>query len=97
MTRLIVLILGIILLNSAQAEPFAKATNGRVVITLYTDACALKDEVTNLSQRATWTEKGITTEGCWGYSQTGVVMAYWHVDKTVSVIPAEVFERVTGA
>lgn len=79
---------------SVNAEPLfqAQAPDG-VVITLHSEKCALK-EVTNLPARITWEEKGKVTEGCFG-AKAGVVIFYF-ADKTVGVIPVQVFEKVIG-
>lgn len=96
---LILLVLGALLLAyivSVHADPAFKAVaeNG-VTIILYDEPCKLTEEVTNLPRRATWDENGKVNEGCWRYTN-GTVVAYFD-DKTVAAIPAQVFERVTGA
>lgn len=86
--------------GKAIAEPMAKASvnNGQVVITIYTEDCTLKNVVTNLPKRATWVEGGKTYEGCAGVQpDAGVAMFYFSGDKTVAVVPLQIFARVIGA
>lgn len=81
------------------AEPMAVANvnGGQVVIMVYTDDCNLKDTVINLPKRATWTEGGKTFEGCVGVQpEAGVAMFYFD-DKTVAIVPLQIFARATGA
>ena len=83
--------------SGVKAEPQYMATVQDVVITLHSEPCALKGEVSNLPRRATWLEKGKTFEGCFGYvEQLGVIMLYFKDDKTVAGVPATIFSRVTG-
>jgi hypothetical protein len=82
--------------TKAHAGPILKAEAEGIVVTIYEEACQLK-EVTNLPKRATWTEKGKTFEGCIGaHPQFPVLMGYFS-DKTVVVLPVEMFTRVVGA
>lgn len=81
------------------AEPMAVATvgNGEIVITVYTEDCQLTDIVSNLPKRATWLQKGKTFEGCVGVQpEAGVAFFYFKEDRTVAVVPLQVFSRVTG-
>ena len=76
-------------------EPLYQADNQGIRITLYDEPCRL-DAVKNLKFRAVWTEGGQDVEGCAGARpDAGVVIAYF-ADKTVALIPMEVFRRVTG-
>lgn len=77
----------------AFAEPAYEAENEGVKVMAHSGKCVLK-EITNLPHKATWTEKGKVTEGCFGI-QRGLVILYF-ADKTVVVIPASMFVRVTG-
>lgn len=78
----------------ASADPLFQAkTPEGVVITIHNDKCALP-EVENLPTRITWDEKGKITEGCYGIKH-GIVIFYF-ADKTVGIIPAQIFERVIG-
>ena len=82
--------------TKAHASAMLRAESGGVTVTIYDQPCALK-EVSNLPKRATWTEKGKTYEGCIGaHPQFPVLMAYF-TDKTVVVLPVEMFTRVQGA
>ena len=79
----------------SHAEPLLRATAGNVVITIHSEECALKDVVTNLPKRATWEEAGKTYEGCAGaIPQLGVAMFYFVGDKTVAVVPGQMFVKV---
>ena|SRR5688572_20475 len=81
--------------NRLNAEPmFQTSTPDGTVITIHSEKCEMK-EVVNLPKRATWREGAKTYEGCWGLSPMGVVMFYFS-DKTVAIVPAEVFQKVTG-
>ena len=91
---------GVLYAGRAVAEPMAKASvnNGQVVITIYTEDCALKNVVTNLPKRATWVEGGKTYEGCAGVQpDAGVAMFYFSGDKTIAIVPLQMFARVVGA
>lgn len=93
-------VIAVLWMKQAKAEPMAQASvnQGQVVITLYTEDCALTNVVTNLPKRATWKEGGKVYEGCVGVQpQAGVAMLYFAGDKTVAVVPLQLFARVTGA
>lgn len=78
------------------AGPIFVADAEGAKIELYDEPCKLKDAVSNLPYRATWTEKGKVFEGCFGASGAGVVVTYWKEDKTVAAIPVDAFKRVQG-
>ncbi len=82
----------------AVADPKLRAfgQEGEIIL-LYDEPCAFKDVVSNLKYRATWQEKGKTFEGCWNLSPFGIVVLYMSNDKTMFVIPAQMFEQVSGA
>lgn len=92
--RVLFLLLLLLAASYALGEPVYEAKDDKVRVVIYTEACELK-EVTNLPRRATWTENGKVTEGCFG-SMPGLALFYWS-DKTVVVIPQEMFTRVVGA
>lgn len=75
------------------SEPLYQTQAEGAVITLHSEKCQLK-EVTNLPHRITWEEKGKVTEGCFGHKQ-GIVIFYF-LDRTVGIIPAQIFEKVVG-
>ena len=81
----------------AYAEPIARFASGSVSITLHTDDCKLKSEVSNLPRRAVWFENGKETEGCWGVIPQFGMVTFWFADKTATALPTNLFERVTGA
>lgn len=78
------------------AEPLfeARTNRGTALITIHSEPCALKEVVVNLPQRATWVEGGQVYEGCAGVRPDyGLVIVYF-ADKTVGLIPANVFAKV---
>ncbi len=96
---IVLLVFGLAYAKKSHAEPIARAVvnNGQVVITVHTEDCTLKDNVANLPKRATWVEGNKTFEGCVGVSPVGVAMFYFKEDKSVAVVPLEMFQPVTGA
>jgi hypothetical protein len=82
--------------TGAYATPLFQAEAEGVKIVVYDEPCKI-DAVANLKYRATWHEKGKVFEGCvGGHPQFPIVMGYF-ADKTVVVLPAEMFVKVTGA
>lgn len=80
----------------AAAQPILQAQADGVKVVVYEEACKLT-EVANLPKRATWHEKGKVYEGCIGaHSHFPVLLGYF-VDKTVVILPVEMFTRITGA
>lgn len=77
------------------AEAVAVAQIEGVTITLHKEKCALT-EVSNLPFKVTWEEKGKSYVGCWGLNGN-FVAAFFKEDKSVAVIPAQAFTKVTGA
>lgn len=77
-------------------EPFISAEMAGVRLVVHTEECAVK-EIKNLPRRATWTEKGKTTEGCAGLSQEIEMIVFYWADGTVTVIPSPYFQRVHGS
>lgn len=73
------------------AAPVAVGVHEGIRVVLTDEPCALV-AVSNLPRRATWEEGGKTHEGCWGAMQ-GVVAAYF-TDRSVAVMPVELFVRV---
>ena len=71
----------------------AKGSDG-VRVVAYSDACALRDVITNLPKRATWHDGSKVYEGCFG-ATNGLVIFYF-ADKTVVVLPTQAFTRVQG-
>ena len=83
--------------SGANAEPQYRATVQDVVITLYSEPCALKGEVSSLPRRATWMEKGKTFEGCFGFVEPmRLLIFYFREDKSVAPIPAGLFVKVVS-
>lgn len=94
----VAILLGLILVGcvaDAAAGPVAVTHHEGVKITLYDDPCT-SDVVSNLPYKAEWVEKGKTYTGCWGLHPMGLVMTYFKEDRSVALIPARVFEKVTG-
>ena len=79
---------------SPYAATVAEADGGDVKITLTDEPCALMAMVSNLRNRATWTEAGKVTEGCWATGR-GLVMLFF-ADRSVVTVPAQAFHRVSG-
>jgi hypothetical protein len=79
---------------SVSAEPFAVVQHGKAAVTLYREACELKD-VSNLKNRATWEEDGKRFEGCFGVFFDAAIGFYFD-DKQVAVIPVAAFVPVRG-
>lgn len=88
------LLIPMLFLSRAYAKPIAQVTHGEVTIVLHDDQCK-SDAVSNLPYRITWTEKGKTFEGCFTVNQ-GIVVAYFMGDKTVALMPGQVFQPVTS-
>ena len=91
---------GVILLwasiHPAKAEPVAAFEQQGVRIVVYTEKCDL-GAVSNLPNRATWTENGQTIEGCaQAFPQFGVA-AFYFADKSIAIVPLQMFQRVIGA
>lgn len=81
--------------TKAHADVMAQTvTEDGQKIVLTNEPCKL-EAVTNLKHRATWHEKGKVYEGCYGVHPAGVVLGYF-ADKTVVMIPVQVFTKVTG-
>lgn len=79
------------------AAPIFVADAEGVRIELFDEPCILKDLVSNLPYRATWTEKGKVFEGCFVPNpNAGFVVAYFREDKSVAVIPMDAFKKVVG-
>ncbi len=81
-------------ISPAEAKQIASAGDGSVTIGLTDELCTL-GVVTNLPLRATWLEKGVTIEGCYGTHPYGVIVVYW-ADKTISIVPISMFRRTIG-
>ena len=93
----LILAIGLALVaGKVYAEPMAQASAGGVVITVYTEACTHPDHVTNLPKRATWKEGDKVYDGCAGaIPELGVAM-FWFTDRTMAVVPLQMFAKVTG-
>ena len=78
------------------AEAAFQGTGQGVTITVFNEPCKL-DAVTNLPFRATWEENGKVTEGCVApRPDAGVVVGYF-ADKTIALMPIQMFKRLIGA
>lgn len=76
------------------AVPIAQATGpGGEVVTIMDEPCALK-HIVDLSNRATWSEKGKTFEGCASPHPIGVVVLFFKEDKTIAIIPMRAFQQM---
>lgn len=84
--------------NKASAEPrYAAAGDNGAVITLYDDPCELKEQITNLPYKATWSEAGKQFDGCWAPVQQLGIVQMWFTDKTAFPVPVRVLKPVQGA
>lgn len=79
----------------AIAEPIFAAEADGIRIVLHDDPCAMPNEWA-LPKRATWTEKGVTTEGCVGYVPEEKAFYLLWADGTRTKIHASHFKRVLG-
>lgn len=97
----VIIIVGLLLLflffaSASEAKPIAALSEEGVTITLYDDKCPLTKKVTNLPYRATWKDKDKSFEGCAGSTAGGQIIVLFFDDNTVAVLPAGVFQRVSG-
>jgi hypothetical protein len=96
---IVVLLLGLALAAAtynAYAEAVFQGQGQGVTITVYNEPCKLTD-VTNLPYRATWEENGKVTEGCIApRPDAGVVVGYF-ADKTVALMPLQMFKKLVSA
>lgn len=90
------LAVGFLWCKSLFAEPVLQAQANGVTITIYDEKCS-HPEVTNLPLRATWAQDGKVFDGCVGAFQGFGVAAFYFDDKTVAVVPLELFTRLVGA
>lgn len=82
--------------TGAYAQPILQASADGVKVVIYEEPCKV-DAVANLPKRATWHEKGKVYEGCMGAHPHFPVLMGYFVDKTVVILPVEMFSRVSGA
>lgn len=83
-------------ISPAFAEAVFQGQGQGVTITVYNEPCKLTD-VTNLPYRATWEENGKVTEGCIApRPDAGVVVGYF-ADKTVALMPLQMFKKLVSA
>lgn len=73
------------------AEPVARASNGKVTVTVYSEKCTHPDHVTNLPNRATWKEGDKVFDGCGGIDRSLGIAIFWFTDVTVFVLPLQAF------
>jgi hypothetical protein len=82
---------------NAHAKPVYTASEQNVSLTLHTEDCAFKDTVA-MPLKATWTENGVTVEGCWiPRPDLKVVLFYFPADKSVFAVGMERFKRMVDA
>ena len=85
------------IVRKAYADPVAAFEQEGVRIVVYSESCALTETVTNLPNRATWTENGKTIEGCaQAFPQSGIA-AFYFTDKSIAIVPLQMFQRVLGS
>lgn len=78
----------------APAGSVALVRGSGITVVLTDEACALKENVTNLPMRATWREGQKLYEGCFGVH--GELVLLYFADRTVVGVPVGAFEPVTG-
>lgn len=88
----LLIVVAIISAPLAFGAPVAQARVQEVTITLFDDPCVLP-AVSNLKQRATWTEAGKVYQGCWGSHALGIIMVYFD-DRTIGALPVQAFTRI---
>lgn len=82
--------------GGVRADPLFSATAEGATITLTNEPCKVP-AIGNLPFRAVWVEKDKTYEGCFGVRQDlGLVLAYFD-DRSVALIPIQIFRKVVGA
>jgi len=92
----LIVVLGLaIFAGKASAEPIYKASAEGTTITLHTADCKMP-AVKNLPKRAVWEEGGVKTEGCYGPHPQFPVVVFYFSDRTVVIVPVQLFQRVTG-
>jgi len=91
------LIVGPVLVYSgmAHAAPRYVANVEGVTITLFDEPCSL-DAVENLPYKATWTENGVTFQGCWNFFQNAGVIVGYFSDKSVAPMPVQIFKPLSN-
>jgi hypothetical protein len=96
MKSLLALCVFVLLMTSfyVYGESMAQVETNGVRVVLTNEPCKLTS-VTNLPYRSTWTEHGKTIEGCFGMFGNQMVGFYFE-DKSVAVIPARAFSRLSG-
>lgn len=81
----------------AFAKPVYTTSEQNVSLTLHTDECAFQETVA-MPLKATWTENGVTVEGCWiPRPDLKVVLFYFPADKSVFAVGMERFKRMVDA
>jgi len=93
--RLLIALLLISFAGGLHAAVVAVGESDGVKISLTNEPCKL-EVVSNPPFRATWEEKGQKYEGCYGISPLRLVMAYFSTDRTVAVMPIQMFKPVTN-
>jgi hypothetical protein len=81
---------------NALADVIAVADTGNIKIVLHDSPCELKEVVSNLPMKAEWVENGRTFKGCWNGHPGGFVVTYWLEDKTIGIVPMNVFQKALG-
>ena len=82
--------------SNSLADVIAIADTGNIKIILHDSPCELKEVVSNLPQKAEWHEKGKVFKGCWNGHPGGFVVTYWLEDRTVGIVPLQVFQKASG-
>ena len=92
----VVLSIGLLHSPMAGAKALAQAQDSTGIrVVLHDTDCMMTTSITNLPKYAEWLEGSKKVKGCWAVdSNLGMVIIYF-ADKTVVVLPAQIFEAVT--
>lgn len=80
--------------GEVQAEPLYKAPGEGVEVILHSEECRL--DMKNLKRRATWTEGGLVTEGCYGIHPDYPIVLLYFADRSVVILLVQQFQKVSG-
>lgn len=99
MKRMLAALVLFAMLAPAVAAPIMSATVGGLSVLLFDDPCALEQVAGKQYRRAQWIEGGAIIEGCWGAVPlpNGPVVMFWFTDRTMAVLPAQLFQRVANS
>ena len=79
----------------AHAAVIGQAKIKDVVISITNEPCNMTDVVA-MPYRATWLENGKTFEGCAAGHPSGLIILYFRQDKSIALVPAQLFEPLSS-